>query len=111
MSQILTYPMGVWYPWVMKVNPSHKKNMDALKRIEGQVRGIQKMIEEKRYCVDIMTQLSAVGSAVASVQDNILNRHLDSCVTKAFVGESESEKKKKVAEVIKLLKTFRKNGK
>lgn len=93
----------------MQVNPSHKKNIDALKRIEGQVRGIAKMIVEKRYCVDIMTQLSAVGSAVARVQDNILERHLDMCVTKAFVGEPEAAKKRKIDEVIKLLKTFRKN--
>jgi len=93
----------------MKVHPDHKKNLDALKRIEGQVRGVQRMVEEKRYCVDILTQLSAVGNAVASVQDNILGRHLDTCVTKAFVGESKIEKKKKVDEVVKLLKTFRKN--
>ena len=84
--------------------------MDALKRIEGQVRGIQRMIDEKRYCVDILTQLSAVSRAVGSVQDTILERHLDTCVTKAFVGESKTEKKKKVEEVVKLLKTFRKNG-
>ena len=95
----------------MKVHPDHKKNLDALKRIEGQVRGVQRMVEEKRYCVDILTQLSAVGNAVASVQDNILGRHLDTCVTKAFVGESKGDKKKKIDEVIKLLKTFRKNGK
>lgn len=95
----------------MKANPNHKKTLDALKRIEGQVRGIQRMVEEKRYCVDILTQLSAVSSAVGSVQDNILSRHLDTCVTKAFMGESKGEKKKKIDEVVKLLKTFRKNGK
>lgn len=94
----------------MKEYPSHKKTLDALKRIEGQVRGIQRMVEGKRYCVDILTQLSAVSSAVGSVQDNILNRHLDTCVTKAFAGESKLEKKNKIDEVIKLLKTFRKNG-
>lgn len=96
----------------MSVNthPSHKKTLDALKRIEGQVRGVQRMVEEKRYCVDILTQLSAVSRAVASVQDQILGRHLDTCVTRAFVGESKPEKKKKVDEVVKLLKTFRKNG-
>ena len=70
------------------------------------MRGIQRMIKDKRYCVDILTQLSAV----ARVQDKILNRHLDTCVTKAFVGESKTEKKKKIDEVLKLLKTFRKNG-
>jgi len=82
--------------------------MDALKRIEGQVRGVQRMVEEKRYCVDILTQLRAVSSAVASVQDNILARHLDTCVKTAFKGKSEADKSKKVNEVIKILKTFRK---
>ena len=95
----------------MKSNPSHKKTLDALKRIEGQVRGIEHMVEQKRYCVDILTQLSAVGSAVGSVQDRILERHLDTCVTKAFVGESKAEKKRKIDEVVKLIKTFRKNSK
>lgn len=93
----------------MKANPSHKKTLDALKRIEGQVRGIQRMVEDKRYCVDTLTQLSAISHAIGSVQNNILERHLDTCVTKAFVGESRTEKKKKVDEIIKLLKTFRKN--
>lgn len=74
------------------------------------MRGVQRMVEEKRYCVDILTQLSAVSRAVSSVQDQILGRHLDTCVTKAFVGESKLEKKKKVDEVVRLLKTFRKNG-
>ncbi len=90
--------------------PAHDKQIVALKRIEGQVRGVQGMIEEKRYCIDILTQLSAVASAIGSVQDIILGKHLDTCVTKAFVGESKTEKKKKVDEIIKLLKTFRKNG-
>lgn len=91
--------------------PAHDKQLVALRRIEGQVRGVQSMIEEKRYCIDILTQLSAVSSAIGSVQDTILNKHLDTCVTKAFVGESKAEKKKKIDEIIKLLKTFRKNGK
>ena len=94
----------------MNEYPSHKKTLDALKRIEGQVRGILRMVHDRRYCVDILTQLSAVSSAVGSVQDNILSKHLDTCVTKAFVGESKTEKTKKIDEVIKLLKTFRKNG-
>jgi len=93
----------------MKSNPSHKKTLDALKRVEGQVRGVQRMVEDRRYCVDILTQLSAISHAVGSVQNTILGRHLDTCVTKAFVGESKAEKKKKINEVIKLLKTFRKN--
>jgi len=83
--------------------------LDALKRIEGQVRGIQRMVEEKRYCVDILTQLSAVANAIGSVQDKILAKHLDTCVTKAFMGGSKPVKMRKIDEVVKLLKTFRRN--
>ena len=94
----------------MKVHPSHKKHMDALKRIEGQIRGIQRMVEEKRYCMDILTQLRAVSSAVGSVQNSILAKHLDTCLANAITRGSKTEKKKKVEEVVNLLKTFRKNG-
>jgi DNA-binding FrmR family transcriptional regulator len=93
----------------MKAYPSHKKHMDALRRIEGQIRGVQKMVEEKRYCVDILTQLSAVSSAVASVQNSILERHFDTCFKSAFENGSAIERKKKISEVLKILKTFRKN--
>ena len=52
------------------------------------MRGIARMVEDRRYCVDILTQLSATGHAVGSVQNNILEKHLDTCVTRAFVGKS-----------------------
>lgn len=91
-------------------HPSHTKTLNALKRVEGQIRGIQRMVEEGRYCVDILTQLSAVASAVGRVQDGVLEKHLDCCVSKSFMGKSEKEKKIKIDEVIKLLKTFRKNA-
>ena len=93
----------------MKEHPNHKKHLDALKRIEGQVRGIQKMVEERRYCVDILTQLSAVSSAVASVQNSVLERHLDTCVKTAFESGTDTEKKKKLTEVVRIIKNFRKN--
>jgi len=92
----------------MKKYPSHRDDTMSLKRIEGQIRGVQKMIDDKRYCVDILTQLSAVGSAIARVQDHILNRHLNSCVTKAMQGKSVKDKEEKISEVLQLLKSFRK---
>ena len=94
----------------MKIHPSHKKNLDALKRIEGQVRGVQKMIENKRYCMDILTQLSAISSATASVQNSILERHLDTCFKTTIEKGSEAAKKKKIKEVLKILRTFRKRA-
>jgi len=91
-----------------KTSLAHNEQLIALKRIEGQVRGVQKMIEEKRYCVDILTQLSSVSGALSRVQDKVLQRHLKGCVTSALKGKSESEKQKKIDEIIGLLKMFRK---
>jgi len=69
-----------WRSKMITKLPTHDEQLVALRRIEGQVRGVQSMIKEKRYCIDILTQLSAVASAVGSVQDIILSKHLDTCV-------------------------------
>ena len=84
--------------------------MDALKRIEGQIRGIQRMIEDRRYCIEILTQLSSVRGAMDRVQDDILEGHLSGCVTEALHTASKDEKKRKVNEVVRLLKKYKKNG-
>jgi CsoR family transcriptional regulator, copper-sensing transcriptional repressor len=65
-----------------------------LRRIEGQVRGIAKMIEEDKYCIDVLTQISAANSALRSVALNLLDEHLGHCVTRAVAcGGSEAEDK------------------
>lgn len=87
---------------------SHIEEIVPLKRIEGQIRGIQKMIEEKRYCIDILTQLSSVVGAIKRVEENILNRHLRGCVRESFVKGKRDEKEEKINEVIKVLQNFRK---
>lgn len=89
-------------------NPDHKKNLHALKRIEGQIKGIQKMVEESRYCIDILTQISAVNAALMSVQDKILEGHLNGCVRNAIEGKSDLERQNKIDEIFKLLKKYRK---
>lgn len=87
---------------------SHHEEIVKLKRIEGQIRGVQKMIEEKRYCIDILTQLSSVVGAVRSVEENILERHLKGCVRQSFSKGSKEDRQKKIDEVIGVLKKFRK---
>ncbi|MDI3313006.1 MAG: metal-sensitive transcriptional regulator [Mycobacterium sp.] len=57
-----------------------------LRRIEGQVRGIARMIEEDQYCIDVLTQISAVNSALRSVALNLLDEHLGHCVTRAVIA-------------------------
>lgn len=87
--------------------PGHQEEIISLKRIEGQIRGIQRMIEEKKYCVDILTQIHAIVGAIARVEDGILRRHIEGCVVNACRGKSEIEKQKKIDEIVQLLNKFR----
>jgi CsoR family transcriptional regulator, copper-sensing transcriptional repressor len=73
----------------------HKDNYaKRLRRIEGQVRGIARMIEEDKYCIDVLTQISAANSALRSVALNLLEEHLNHCVTRAVAdgGDAASNK-------------------
>jgi DNA-binding FrmR family transcriptional regulator len=75
------------------VDPGIKdSNLKRLRRIEGQVRGLQKMIEEDRYCADILTQISSVQEALRSVGRELMRNHLKHCATHAIrAGEGEAE--------------------
>lgn len=90
------------------VKTSHKEQLVFLKKIEGQIRGVQKMIREERYCVDIITQLHSVVGAILSVEDKIFRKHLEGCVVHALKGKSQTEKQKKIEEIIDLIQRFRK---
>ncbi len=87
---------------------THEKELIALRRIEGQVRGVQKMIEEKKYCVDIVIQLHAAINALYRVAEKIFARHLEHCVTDAFRGKSEKDKREKIAEIMDVVKRLHK---
>ena len=87
---------------------THEPELVRLKKIEGQIRGIYKMIEEKRYCVDILTQLTSIVGAIKSVEENILERHLKGCVQQSFTKGSKEDKSNKIDEVVEVLKKFRK---
>lgn len=87
---------------------THLEEIVRLKRIEGQIRGIQKMIEEKRYCIDILTQISSVIGAIKSVEENILERHMKGCVRQSFNTGRKQDRAKKIEEVIGVLRKFRK---
>lgn len=85
---------------------THLEELTALKKIEGQIQGIQKMIENKRYCIDILTQLSAAVGAIMKVEENILTRHLEGCIKQSFT-KGYKEREEKIKEIIALLKKFR----
>ena len=82
-------------------NPSHKHQIPRLNRAIGQLEGIKKMIEEQRYCPDIIIQLKAVRSAIKSVEMNILKTHLETCVTDSFSDKEDAHQK--IEEIINLL--------
>ena len=90
-------------------NPNHARELPRLRRIEGQIQGIQRMIEERRYCIDVLTQLTAVVGAIMKVEENILTRHLESCVNQSFSKGNRSDRAEKITEIVSLLKKFRKH--
>jgi DNA-binding FrmR family transcriptional regulator len=92
----------------MKKHPDHAGNLVALRRIEGQVRGVQKMIEDRKYCIDILTQIHAVKGALFRVEEKILEKHFRNCVTEAVQGTSDKEKQQKMDEILKLIHQTRK---
>lgn len=79
------------------------KVLNRLRRIEGQVRGISRMVEDDRYCVDLLTQLQAVRAALTRVESEVLKDHLDHCVMQAMTGDDMAERKAKAGELIELL--------
>ncbi len=91
----------------MKENPSHKHNLAALKRIEGQVRGVQRMIEDRKYCIDILNQMYAIKGALSRVEEKILEKHFQNCVAEAIKGTPEKEKQQKMDEILKLIQQTR----
>jgi len=80
---------------------------NRLNRIEGQVRGIAKMIDEDRYCIDVLTQIQAVRSALARVESELLKEHLEHCIVGAIVSGDAAEQRAKAAELIELLERAR----
>jgi DNA-binding FrmR family transcriptional regulator len=82
--------------------PSKDEYLKRLRRIEGQVRGLQKMVEDDKYCIDILTQVSAVTRALQSVAIGLLEDHLGHCVTQAVAegGEVADQKVREASEAV-----------
>ena len=74
-----------------------------LARIEGQVRGLSRMIEEDRYCIDVLTQVKAVQAALRKVEGELLSDHADHCLAAAIASDDQAEREKKVSELVTLL--------
>ena len=76
--------------------------VDRLRRVEGQVRGISQMVEDDRYCIDILHQLQAVKSALARAEDEILKNHASHCVAEAIASGDADGQRQKFGELIDL---------
>lgn len=74
-----------------------------LSRIEGQIRGISRMLEEERYCIDIITQVRAVRAALMQVEREVLKAHAAGCITDAVASGNAREQKQKFSELVTLL--------
>ena len=91
----------------MKTKPhatTHDETLHRLRRIAGQVQGIQRMIDERKYCIDILTQIQAARSALRAVELQILKKHVDHCVRDAFASGSPAEADRKMDELLRVMK-------
>ena len=85
------------------MNPETKQNIQSrLKRIAGQTEGIQRMVDEDRYCVDILLQIAATRAALAKVGKLLLESHIHTCVVGAFEHHDEADREAKIAELIRV---------
>jgi len=85
------------------LHPDHKKELVKIKRARGQLDGIMAMIDNRRYCPDILIQIRAAKSALQSVEHSILKSHLKSCVHDAVVSKEPKAIENKISELIELL--------
>jgi DNA-binding FrmR family transcriptional regulator len=82
------------------------KALGRLRRIEGQVQGLQRMIGADAYCVDVLLQISAVQGALEQVQKLLLGRHIESCVAEAFRSGSRGDRQRKIDELLDVFARF-----
>src|SRR3954466_4356973 len=88
--------------------PHKEQLLKRLARVEGQVRGIERMVEDDRYCIDILTQLGAVSTALESVAMAVLDDHVQHCVAGALASGDERDAREKTDELLAAVRRFAK---
>lgn len=88
-------------------NDTRDACLKRLSRIEGQVRGLSRMVEDNRYCIDIVTQVAAVRAALKKVEEEVLRDHVAHCVEHAIASGDADEQRTKVSELIEVLGKLR----
>lgn len=88
------------------MHATHQDQLERLRRIEGQVRGLLGMVEDERYCIDLLTQLRAIQAALRKVEERILRTHVEHCVAEAIKSGRPAEQRKKVEELLDVVGRF-----
>ena len=84
----------------MSMDEETTKIVNRLKSVEGHVRGVEKMVEDGAYCIDIVNQINAIQSALQKVSSLVLDRHLHTCVTTAIRGDDPDERERVIDEIV-----------
>jgi len=95
-------------PLVRGYTKDKAAHVKRLHRIEGQVRGIERMVEDDRYCIDILTQIAAVNTALESLAFQLLDQHVKHCVAGAFASGEKAEMDRKTNELLDAVQRFAK---
>ena len=90
-----------------QIFPNHESQLTRLSKIEGQLKGVRRMIEERRYCVDIMDQIKAVRGALDQVEMGVLEKHIHHCVRESVEAGDGGQLEEKVEELVKVLGRMR----
>lgn len=85
-------------------HPNHSELIPRLNRIKGQIEGVGKMIEDRRYCVEILSQITAIQSALRACEAKLLERHLVSCIHSSITGGNPKDAEKKIKEMVDFFK-------
>lgn len=91
-------------------HPDHTKLLPKLNRVEGQIAGIKKMIDERRYCPEIIQQIRATRKALFGIESNLLERHMKECVTEALETKNFSRREEKLFEIMQIFKSAETQG-
>ena len=88
------------------MHATHTDQLDRLRRIEGQVRGLLAMVEDERYCVDLLTQIRAIQAALRKVEESVLRTHVEQCVNDAIRSGRPAEQRRKIDELLDVVGRF-----
>jgi len=86
-----------------QIYPDHENQLARLNKIEGQIKGVRKMIEERRYCVDIISQIKAITGALEQVQMGVLEKHVHHCVRESVESGNNQQLEERIEELVKVL--------